>query len=56
MLPIANEMPRLTTLLTAYSTLAPASCTIHSPLAAAPSPRSQYLAPCDGGRYYHLNS
>jgi hypothetical protein len=52
---VAEQMPHLTAL-TAYSTLAPASGTLRSSLAAAPSSRLQYLAPCDGGGYYHQNS
>jgi hypothetical protein len=49
-------MSRLAAPLVACSTLTPASCTLHSPLAAAPSSRSQYLAPCDGGEYYIFSS
>jgi hypothetical protein len=53
--PIAEQMLCLATLLATCSALAPASCTLHSPLATAPSSRSQYFAPCDGSGYYHLN-
>jgi hypothetical protein len=53
---VAEQMPHLTALLAACSTLALASYTFHSPLATATSSRSQYLAPCDGGVYYHPNS
>jgi hypothetical protein len=42
-MPVAQQMSRLTTLLAAYSTLAPLSYTLRSSLAAAPSSRSQYL-------------
>jgi hypothetical protein len=45
---VAEQMPHLAALLAAYSTLALASCTLHSPLAATPSSRSQYLSLCDG--------
>jgi hypothetical protein len=54
--PIAEQMPHLVALLIACSTLATASCTLCSPLSTAPSSRSQYLALCDGGGYYHLNA
>jgi hypothetical protein len=50
--PVAEQMPRLAALCAACSTLTPSSCTLHS-LLDATSSRSQYLAPCDGGRYYH---
>jgi hypothetical protein len=42
--PVAEQMPRLAALLAAYSTLAPVSYTLRSPLAATPSSHSQYLA------------
>jgi hypothetical protein len=54
--PVAEQILRLTALLTAYSTLTPASGIPRSPLATAPSSRSQYLALCDDGGYYHPNS
>jgi hypothetical protein len=56
MAPIAEQMPHLAAVLAACSTLAPTSCTLHSPLAAAPSSCLQYLATYDGGGYYHPNS
>jgi hypothetical protein len=54
--PIVEHLLHLPTLLTACSAFAPVNCTLHSPLAAAPSSRSQYLALCYGGGYYHPNS
>jgi hypothetical protein len=53
---VAEQMSHLAALLIACSTLTPESYTLRSPLAAAPSSCSQYLAPCDGGGYYHPNS
>jgi hypothetical protein len=40
MSPIAEHMPCLAALFDACNALAPASCTLHSPLAATPSSRS----------------
>jgi hypothetical protein len=54
--PVAEQIPHLTALLAACSTLAPTSCTLRSPSTAAPSSRLQYLAPCDDDKYYNMNS
>jgi hypothetical protein len=53
---VVEQIPHLTTLLVACSTLAPASCTLRSSLAAAPYSHSQYLALCNSGGYHHPNS
>jgi hypothetical protein len=54
--PIPEPFPRLGTLVTACSTCAPASCTLHFASSTSASSRRQYPALCDGGGDYHQNS
>jgi hypothetical protein len=46
--PVAEPLPHLAALLTACSTHAAVSCTLHSTSSTAASSRRQYPAPCDG--------